>query len=29
MSNIKKNDNVKVISGAHKGKTGVVLSVDP
>ena len=29
MSNIKKNDNVKVISGAHKGKTGAVLSVDP
>lgn len=29
MSNIKKKDNVKVISGAHKGKTGEVLSVDP
>ena len=29
MSNIKKNDNVKVISGSYKGKTGAVLSVDP
>ena len=27
MANIKKNDNVKVISGAHKGKTGTVISV--
>lgn len=29
MSNIKKNDNVKVISGSYKGKTGAVLGVDP
>ncbi len=29
MSNIKKNDNVKVISGSYKGKIGAVLSVDP
>ena len=27
MANIKKNDNVKVISGANKGKTGTVISV--
>ena len=27
MANIKKNDNVKVISGAFKGKTGTVISV--
>ena len=27
MANIKKNDNVKVISGASKGKTGTVISV--
>ena len=27
MANIKKNDNVKVISGANKGKTGQVISV--
>lgn len=27
MANIKKNDNVKVISGANKGKTGAVISV--
>ena len=27
MANIKKNDNVKVISGANKGKTGTVSSV--
>lgn len=26
---IKKNDNVKVIAGRDKGKTGRVLSVDP
>ena len=25
MANIKKNDNVKVISGANKGKTGTVI----
>lgn len=29
MSNIKKKDNVKVIAGSYKGKTGEVLSVDP
>ena len=28
MANIKKNDNVKVISGANKGKTGTVISVN-
>ena len=27
MANIKKNENVKVISGANKGKTGTVISV--
>ena len=27
MANIKKKDNVKVISGANKGKTGTVISV--
>lgn len=27
MANIKKNDTVKVISGANKGKTGTVISV--
>ena len=27
MANIKKNDNVKVISGANKGKTGTVICV--
>ena len=27
MANIKKNDNVNVISGANKGKTGTVISV--
>ena len=27
MANIKKNDNVKVISGTNKGKTGTVISV--
>lgn len=27
MAKIKKNDNVKVISGANKGKTGAVISV--
>jgi large subunit ribosomal protein L24 len=27
MSSIRKNDTVKVISGAHKGKTGKVISV--
>jgi large subunit ribosomal protein L24 len=27
MANIKKNDNVKVISGVDKGKTGTVISV--
>lgn len=26
---IKKGDSVKVIAGADKGKTGVVLAVDP
>lgn len=29
MANIKKNDNVKVITGADKGKVGAVISVDP
>ncbi len=29
MAMIKKNDNVKVIAGAAKGKTGTVISVDP
>jgi large subunit ribosomal protein L24 len=29
MANIKKNDNVKVITGASKGKTGTVINVDP
>ena len=29
MSNIKKNDNVMVIAGASKGKSGTVVSVDP
>lgn len=29
MANIKKNDNVKVIAGAAKGKTGMVISVSP
>lgn len=29
MAKIKKNDNVKVIAGAAKGKTGTVISVDP
>lgn len=29
MSNIKKNDNVKVIAGTSKGKSGTVISVDP
>lgn len=29
MAKIKKNDNVKVIAGASKGKTGTVISVDP
>ncbi|MFA6622759.1 MAG: 50S ribosomal protein L24 [Fibrobacteraceae bacterium] len=28
MAKIKKNDNVKVISGAFKGKSGNVISVD-
>lgn len=27
MSNIKKNDSVKVIAGSHKGKTGSVIRV--
>jgi large subunit ribosomal protein L24 len=26
---IKKNDTVKIIAGEHKGKTGVVLAVQP
>jgi large subunit ribosomal protein L24 len=29
MSNIKKNDSVKVIAGASKGKTGTVIRVNP
>ena len=29
MSHVKKDDNVLVISGGHKGKTGVILSVNP
>ena len=29
MSHVKKDDNVLVISGGHKGKTGVILSVTP
>lgn len=29
MSNIKKNDTVKVISGSYKGKSGSVISVIP
>jgi len=29
MSNIKKNDTVKVIAGASKGKTGTVIRVNP
>jgi len=29
MANIKKNDSVKVISGASAGKTGTVIKVDP
>ena len=29
MSHVKKDDNVFVISGGHKGKTGVILSVNP
>lgn len=29
MANIKRNDNVKVIAGASKGKSGTVISVDP
>ncbi len=28
MSNIRKDDHVKVITGAYKGKTGNVISVD-
>lgn len=29
MAKIKKNDTVKVIAGASKGKTGTVIKVDP
>jgi len=29
MASVKKNDNVKVISGSHSGKTGTVIKVDP
>ena len=29
MSHVKKDDNVLVISGGHKGKTGVILFVNP
>lgn len=29
MANIKKNDNVKVIAGISKGKSGTVINVDP
>ncbi len=29
MSHVKKDDNVLVISGGHKGKTGVILAVNP
>ena len=29
MSHVKKDDNVLVIAGGHKGKTGVILSVNP
>lgn len=29
MSHVKKDDNVLVISGGHKGKTGTILSVNP
>jgi large subunit ribosomal protein L24 len=28
-SHVKKDDNVIVISGGHKGKTGVILAVNP
>ena len=29
MSNVKKNDTVKVIAGSQKGKTGSVIQVNP
>ena len=29
MSHVKKDDNDLVISGGHKGKTGVILAVNP
>lgn len=28
-THVKKDDNVLVISGGHRGKTGVILSVNP
>lgn len=28
-THVKKDDNVLVISGGHKGKTGVILAVNP